>query len=364
MSGPFAFLAPETPIGRKIAAFPWVDTPLGPIEHWPPALRITVGLVVRSGFPKCLCWGQEMTAIYNDAFGQLLGGKGECLGKPFPVIWSEAWPQIETFARRALRGRTTFIPDFPLEIDRGEGVREMAFFTFAYSPVVDENGDVRGFMDTVIETTHRVQQEQDAIIRNRELRHRIKNSYSLISALASQTFRESSDPDDIRARLLGRVQALGRAQDVLGAGASPGGDMRAVMTRALSPILDVRRDRLHLEGPGLMLTDSQAFALSLAIHELLTNAVKYGALCSERGRIHIRWRAGGRSGGDGPLTLEWRESGGPRVGEPKASGFGTFLIKDALAAAFSGEVRLDYRPAGFRLQLTARDASRFRPAAH
>ncbi len=354
-----AFLDPAQPMSRQIAGFAWADTPLGAIETWPAALKIAAGLVVRSGFPKCLCWGPQMISIYNDAFRQLLGEKGDCMGLPFSEIWSEAWEGIEPYASAALRGDSTFIPDFPLAVQRGSGALRQAWFTFSYSPVVDENGQVCGFMDTVMETTARVESEERAGIRNQELRHRIKNSYTMLAALTKHTFRESSDPGEIRDRLIGRVQALGRTQDVLSNGAEAEGNLREVMTRALSPLLSRSSNRLGLDGPCLMLSERQAFALSLAAHELLTNAVKYGALSGAQGRVDVRWSTPGSH----PLQLEWLESGGPIVRAPQSSGFGTFLIRDALAAAFAGTVDLDYHPSGFRLRLSAGARPRLRDGA-
>lgn len=349
MADPLAFIDRSRPMGRAIAEFRWEDTPLGPIPGWPAALKITTGFVARSGFPKCLCWGPEMISIYNDGFRALLGEKGDCLGQPFPEIWAEAWAEIAPIAEAALAGTSTFIPDFPLVVQRGPGRGERAFFTFSYSPVVDETGQVLGFMDTVIETTKRVTRERETTIRNRELSHRMKNSFSLFSAIASQTFRESSDLEDVRTRLLGRVQVLSRAQEILSANRGAPGTLHEVMQASLAPVLPDHGARLSMEGPALPLSESQAFALSLALHELLTNAVKYGALSGDEGRIDILWDLAE----DGGFRLGWTESGGPTVERPRSVGFGTFLIRDAVAAAFGGAVELDYPPAGVRFRLAA-----------
>lgn len=344
-----AFLDPMQPISRQITGFAWGETPLGDIAAWPAALKIAAGLTIRSGFPKCLCWGQDLIAIYNDPFRALLGGKGDCMGLPFPAIWAETWDRIEPYAAAALRGDSSFVPDCPLTVQRGGRAPQQAWFTFSFSPVVDESGTVCGVMKTVIETTARVESEQMAAIRNQELRHRIKNSYTMLAALTKHSFREFSDPAVVRDRLLGRVQALGRVQDALSTEAEAIGCLREILIRALSPMLDRDSRRFQLDGPSLALNERQAFALSLAIHELLTNAVKYGALSTPQGRVAVRWS----SPATGPLQLEWVESGGPAVLPPESAGFGTFLIQDALAAAFGGRVDLDYHPAGFRLRLAA-----------
>ncbi len=344
---PFLDLSNE--MGRQVAAFDWRATSLGPIEDWPEVLKITVGLVMRSGFPKCLCWGPQMIAIYNDAFRTLLGQKGDCLGRPFPEIWAESWEIIGPIAERAMQGHATFIPDFPLEISRRGGAMEQAFFTFAYSPVVDTTGRVMGFMDTVIETTGRVALERGARLRNRELRHRIKNFFSLISAVVSHTFREHGAPDEMRASLLGRLRALSRAQEVLSLTGGGPGTLGEVIAKALAPVTGGQEARFTLEGPAVCLSETRAFALTLALHELVTNSTKYGALSVPAGRVAIRWR----HEGEGPLVLTWRETGGPRVEKVTTTGFGSFLIGEALAAAFDGQVKVDYPPEGLVLELTA-----------
>lgn len=154
-----SFLAGGGEMGRQVAAFDWAATPLGPLSQWPSALRVATAMVMSSRFPCCLVWGPELITLYNDAFKPILGAKRDTLGRPFCDIWREAWPQIGPIAERAFAGEATFIEDYSLEILRS-GQTEVATFTFCYSPVRDEHGTVVGMMDTVIETTSRVQAER------------------------------------------------------------------------------------------------------------------------------------------------------------------------------------------------------------
>ncbi|MEN4921672.1 ATP-binding protein [Achromobacter spanius] len=153
------FLAGGGDMAARVARHDWAATPLGPIDAWPAALRIAASMVLSSRFPCCLVWGPGLITIYNDAFAPILGAKPDALGRSFSHIWSEAWPQIGPIAARAYAGEATFIEDFPLEIHR-YGRAEMANFTFCYSPVRDEHGNVAGMIDTVIETTARVSAER------------------------------------------------------------------------------------------------------------------------------------------------------------------------------------------------------------
>ncbi|MDE1179936.1 ATP-binding protein [Paraburkholderia sp.] len=139
----------------RVRTHHWHTTPLGPIERWPASLRVAANMVLASNFPGCLAVGRELTMIYNDAFVPILGRKPFALGRSFRDVWAEAWDVIGPIAERTLAGESTFIEDFPLEVIR-YGVVEQTYFTFCYSPVFDEHGNVTGLLDTVVETTAKV----------------------------------------------------------------------------------------------------------------------------------------------------------------------------------------------------------------
>ncbi|MFR0717527.1 response regulator [Enterobacterales bacterium BD_CKDN230030183-1A_HGKHYDSX7] len=136
----------------RIRDHDWAATPLGPLEQWPDVLKTTVALCLGSHFPQAVMWGPELLTLHNDAFTPILGKKPLALGRPFSEIWQEAWSEIGGIADRALGGEAVFIQDFPLTIDRNGGP-ELAYFTFCYSPIRDQDGNVLGMIDTVTETT-------------------------------------------------------------------------------------------------------------------------------------------------------------------------------------------------------------------
>jgi len=171
-----------------IRAYDWSSTALGSLEHWPSSLKIAVGMMLSSKFPKCIVWGPDLITIHNDAFLPILGEKPPALGRPFSEVWHEAWDEIGSIAERAFAGEATFIEDFPLVINR-HGYPEKAHFTFCYSPIRDEAGVVRGMIDTVIETTGTVEARRQASLLNGELEHRIKNTLAVVAAIVSQTLR-------------------------------------------------------------------------------------------------------------------------------------------------------------------------------
>ncbi|WAC00282.1 ATP-binding protein [Pseudomonas putida] len=142
-------------MAERIRNHDWTTTSLGPIEGWPDVLKTTVALCLASRFPQAILWGPDLLTLHNDAFLPILGRKPGALGKPFREVWQEAWADISAMAERALGGEAVYIEDFPLTIDRNGGP-ERAYFTFCYSPIRDQNGEVVGMLDTVTETTSSV----------------------------------------------------------------------------------------------------------------------------------------------------------------------------------------------------------------
>lgn len=358
----YPFLDLTSAMGRRVAAFDWSRTSLGPIEDWPVTLKTTVGQLLRSGFAKCLCWGPDHIAIYNDSFVPILGSKPEGLGKPFSELWPEAWDSIGPIAAKAMGGESTFIRDYPLQVNRSGSVMEEAHFTFSYSPVVDENGIVCGFIDTVVETTEKVSFERGAVIRNRELVHRMKNSYALVSAIVNQTAKTSATKDELRKKLIERLTAMGQAQEILSLRKKQQASVHEIVQHAVERFEHEAGMRFVTTGPEVALNDDETFALTLALYELGTNATKYGALSAESGRIMVDWKFDPEAEGDA-FSFQWREVDGPPVAAPSSKGFGTFPIRQALAAEFDGEVHLDYAPHGLICTLRSPDFRRIAVAA-
>ncbi|PQZ86352.1 MULTISPECIES: GAF domain-containing protein [Pseudomonas] len=146
------WLQSSSEMAERVRQHDWANTPLGPAEHWPDVLKITVALCFASSFPQAIVWGPQLTMLYNDAFIPILGDKPYALGRPFSEVWREVWPEIAPIANAAFEGHATYIENFALLIERGQGP-EQAFFTFCYSPIRDPQGRVVGMLDTVTETT-------------------------------------------------------------------------------------------------------------------------------------------------------------------------------------------------------------------
>jgi two-component sensor histidine kinase len=178
-----------------------------------------------------------------------------------------------------------------------------------------------------------------------ELNHRVKNTLATVQSIAMQTLRTAETKDDARSALETRLLALSRAHDVLTRESWEGADLVDVIRRALEPYQVLGEKRFRVVGPHLRVTPRMSLALAMALHELATNAVKYGALSNKSGVVEVTWAV---SNGTTPqrLELKWTEVGGPFVTAPTRRGFGSRLIERTLANDLDGQVNITFEPLG------------------
>jgi two-component sensor histidine kinase len=202
-------------------------------------------------------------------------------------------------------------------------------------------------LEAEVEERERVQQRQELLIH--ELNHRVKNILAMVQAIASQTLSGAASPQAAREALELRLLALARAHDVITRESWESAELHDVLTAALAPHEGAPEPRIAIEGPRLRLEPKTAVSMTLALHELTTNAVKYGALSVPHGRVQILWSAKPAPGGV-ELTLDWSEHGGPQVHPPERRGFGSRLIARSLMAE-GGTADLTYASEGVRCRL-------------
>jgi two-component sensor histidine kinase/type II secretory pathway pseudopilin PulG len=176
----------------------------------------------------------------------------------------------------------------------------------------------------------------------REIDHRNKNLLMIIQSLVRQSALAASDKESLERSIVGRIQALAVAHDVLSEAKWQAADLRALAERELRPFAG--SGLVSVDGEPVRLPAKTAMTMAMVLHELATNATKYGALSSPEGRVEIAWRL---SEDDPPhLKLSWTETGGPPVARPQAKGFGTTLLERSITHELGGAVALDYRPEG------------------
>ncbi|SFC55136.1 hybrid sensor histidine kinase/response regulator [Massilia yuzhufengensis] len=159
---PHAAIDGDNAMRARIRRHDWRQTPLGPPEHWPPALRTAVDMMLHSAFPMFMAWGPDLVFLYNDAYAPLLGQKhGRALGERFCDLWAEVWSEMVPLIDRALSGKPVYFEDMPMTVVR-RGYPERATFTFSHAPLIGNDGQVAGLFCTVMETTRRVAAERRA----------------------------------------------------------------------------------------------------------------------------------------------------------------------------------------------------------
>lgn len=213
------------------------------------------------------------------------------------------------------------------------------------------DGETRGLIKVMRdETRNRLAEEQRVLLLN-ELNHRINNTLATVQSLVEQTLRATDTDRSVRENLTARLLALADAHKLLVEQNWAGADLRTIVEKAVSPYETDDRRRLRADGPGVRLSPQQAVPMTLVLHELTTNAVKYGALSTAEGHIQTAWNLHYDERGARHLTFLWEEHDGPPVSPPERSGFGTRLIARSLGDDAGGQTKVDYAPGGVRCSI-------------
>jgi two-component sensor histidine kinase len=213
-----------------------------------------------------------------------------------------------------------------------------------------------GLVGASQDITERKESEEKEHLLMREVNHRAKNMLSVVDSIARQT--ATRNPEDFITRFSERIQALSANQDLLVRSEWNGVDTEDLVHAQLSHFADLIGSRIAVHGPKLRLSAASAQAIGLALHELATNAGKYGALSTEKGRIDICWEIDGDI-----LALSWIERDGPPISAPQQRGFGTIVMQAMTERSVDGAVDIDYAPSGLTWRLTcpARNALEWMP---
>ncbi|MBW9114850.1 PAS domain-containing protein [Rhizobium cauense] len=217
------------------------------------------------------------------------------------------------------------------------------------SPIFRADGTVESILSVSRDVTDLKAFEKEQSLLRHELSHRIKNILAIVQSVANQTLKNDDDMRVAKPALLARLAALGRAHDILMQSAHDTTTMQAVVETASR---EQPTGRIIAEGPAIQLSAKSGLALALALHELSTNALKYGALSNDSGKVSISWQVV-HDDEDEQLEFIWVESHGPPVARPDRKGFGSQMIERALSAYVRGRAELDYRPDGLIFRLTA-----------
>lgn len=277
---------------------------------------------------------------WNEGAERLYGfSANEAIGQPLTIIApGHLRDELEILSARTLEGERVYC-----ETERCHKSGRLIPVGISASPIRGEQGRIVGLSAVHRDMTQHKRYEEHLAFTSRELSHRTKNMLAVVQALARQILRQSSTLPNFEARFSGCVQALACCHDLLVQHDWKGADLGELVRLQLAPFAAPACANVSAQGPQMTLKPSAMQSLGLALHELATNAAKYGALSVPTGLVAVSWARAAESGG---FSFTWREQGGPRVRRPRRSGFGTEVLRRT-GPALDGVATVDFRPEGF-----------------
>lgn len=262
-------------------------------------------------------------------------------------IYPDDQPAVMSAIQQSIRTKSPFALEH--RVLRPDG---SLGWTFSRAiPLFNGDGDILEWFGTASDVTDRKRHEERQQMLLNELNHRVKNTLAMVQSIARQTLRNATSLSDCRDTLSDRLIALARAHDILTREHWEGAELRDVVTQAVAAYAGApEQKRLRITGPALRVGPKAALTLAMALHELATNGVKYGALSTETGSIEVTWTVQGEPAS---FVLRWAESGGPAVIPPQKRGFGSWLIEQGLSQDLGGEARLTFPREGLVCEISA-----------
>ena len=236
-----------------------------------------------------------------------------------------------------------------VEVHYQRGDKSKFWVRIIGKPVTDANGKRIGAAVALIDIDQRIKlmEQQELLIG--ELNHRVKNAFSVVKAIVSQSLRKAEVSDIIRETVDERLQAYANAHAQLVGSEFDKASVGAICDNILSHI---SANNIETNGPDMQLPTRQGMALSMALYELATNAVKHGCLSNPDGKVKLVWNITGPEDSQQHIIFNWQERGGPQVVEPEREGFGSLIVKQALEAETGGQVSIQFMPEGLEWTLT------------
>lgn len=290
---------------------------------------------------------------YNEAAVALWGhrpplGTSEWCGS-WKLFWADGMPMAHNECPMAIALKEDrIVRGMEATAERPDGTR-VPIIPYP-TPIHDESGKLVGAVNMIVDISDRKRAEEQQALLVRELHHRVKNTLATVQAIMGSTARSVDNIEDFKTALFGRIQSLAKTHLLLA------DDDRAVnfyeiLRGELGAFDDGSKNRVVLSGPEVPLPSQLAVSLGMAIHELTTNAAKFGALSVYGGKVAVAWKvtigATRRT-----LTFDWVESDGPPVAEPQRHGFGSRLLDFVLPGQIQAKTRIEYAPQGVRVSCT------------
>jgi PAS domain S-box-containing protein len=214
------------------------------------------------------------------------------------------------------------------------------------------DGKAERMVSIVTDVTDRKAAEDHIQFLMHEISHRSKNLLMVIQSIARRTARTAGTMEEFENRFERRLQGLAASHDVLVRENWHGAPLADLVRQQLVPFVEIQSSRFEIAGPDIVITAEAAQAIGLAIHELATNAIKYGALSDSSGKVSVSWMFDGEAGASGPLLLNWIEQGGPPVSPPSRKGFGHVVIGEMVERSLNGKVAVEFASEGLKWRVS------------
>ena len=307
-----------------------------------------VALVASSGDAIISVALDGTVQTWNKGAERLFGyPANEIIGKPKSIlVLDEEMQEFETQRIQILAGETVRVESARLKRDGSKIDVEIVD-----APVFDSFGAITGYSSMIRDITERKASRDHRQLLMRELAHRTKNQLAIIQSIAQQTGRNAKTFDGFLEVFAKRLQGLAASHDILSSQEWQDIPLKDLVRSQLAILVDTSRESVVISGPDLTLNAGAAEALGLALHELTTNSIKYGALSVPGGRVAITWTLAGDPG-QKRVLFEWKEAGGPKIkAPPRRQGFGSKVINSSVALSLGGQSHLEFRPAGLYWQV-------------
>jgi PAS domain S-box-containing protein len=295
-------------------------------------------VISRTPFMLIRCSPDLRYRFVSPAYAEMLGRRrDDFIGKPIvDIIGEEAFQAILPHIQKVLKGERA---EYEGEVHyQSIGKR---FLHGVYTPDKDDRGEVIGWIASILDVTERRRAEAQRDLLIAEVNHRVKNTLATVISIAHQSFSEDKSFDDAQSSFNSRIRALAQSHTRLADANWSGISLETIIRDETAPYRN--SSNVNIVGPALILNPKCAVSLGMAIHELTTNAAKYGALSAKNGSIQVSWES---APADKEVRITWVERGGPTVHPPQRSGFGRRLLERALASDLDGTVKLDFRQEG------------------
>jgi PAS domain S-box-containing protein len=303
-------------------------------------IKIQFQLYERSHSFMLVLSGPELRFEFANPTFLRLVGEQDVVGRRFVDVFPDIDPEYLHLLALIRQTKKVDVLRSARHVLNKDGLQRTFYIDLVSQPLIAEDGSVEAVFIEGYDVTAKVETEQRLKLVAQEVDHRANNLLAVIQSIVALSRGDSAET--LRRNILGRINALGRTHQLLSQGRWRGAELKRLVEEELLPYTLGDAARMRLSGPAMDLTPGEAQALAMGLHELATNAAKYGALSTPDGRVEVTWS---RDTG-GARRIRWQEDGGPLVEQPSHKGLGMSVLERTLQGAIGGRTQLLWRPEG------------------